>query len=83
MCPNFVFQNHSTYVSIGAVDLGKKIPGLGSALSLFALSLKIAHCKEQLERFAHVALYKRATMSDSLMLIFTKERRERIALIAL
>ena len=49
MCPNFVFQNHSTYVSIGAVDLGKKIPGLGSALSLFALSLKIAHCKEQLE----------------------------------
>ena len=37
---------------------------------------------EQLERFAHVALYKRATVSDLLRLGMTKERREEFALLS-
>ena len=44
--------------------------------SLFAHSFFF---KEQLERFAPVALYKRATMSNSLWSLMTKEGRERFA----
>ena len=39
--------------------------------------------KRDCEQFAHAALYKRATMSDSLRLLFTKERHGQIALVAL
>ena len=45
--------------------------------SLFAYSIFF---KEGLERFPHVALYKKATRSDSLRSLMTKERRECFAL---
>ena len=49
------------------------MPKSESLPSLFAHSL---FCKEQPERFALVALFKRATMSNSLRSLMTKERRE-------
>ena len=63
---------------------------------LFAFLLKIANFKEQLwakysghslqksdcQQFAHVTLYTRATMSNLLTLLFTKEQGEQIALVS-
>ena len=47
------------------------------------LPLLVAHSlffREQLEQFAPDALYKGATVSDSLRLLMTKEQQERFAL---
>ena len=38
--------------------------------------------KEQLEQFSHIALYKRASVSDLLRSRMTKERREGFALLS-
>ena len=53
------------------------MPNNKSLPLLFAYSLFF---KEQFERFAAIALYKKATMSDLLGLLMTKERRERFIL---
>ena len=63
----YVFDNFSPFVC----------PRANSSLRS---SLICSFFKEQLERLAHVALYKRATMSDSLRLLMTKERPKRFAL---
>ena len=48
------------------------IPKSESLLSLFSPSL---FCKERLERFAHIALYKKATMSELLFPSFAHKKR--------
>ena len=53
------------------------MPACESLPLLFAYSLFF---KERLEWFAPVALYKRATVSDSLRSLMTKERWEGFAL---
>ena len=56
------------------------------ALSLIRSSLfrsKSLILKSDHEQFAHVALYKRVTVSGSLTSLFTKEQGERIAHVAL
>ena len=51
------------------------------AILLFAISLKITYFKERdREPFAHVALYKRANMRDSLTSLFTVEQMALVAL---
>ena len=44
-----------------------------SLIRYFALSLKIANLKSNCKQFTHVAVYKRVTVSNLLMSVFTKE----------
>ena len=67
-----VNTHYTTVSSLAELEAGLGIPSF--TLSLFALSLKLLFFKSDCERFALVTLFKKADMSESLSVLFTKKR---------